>query len=103
MNVRVCRYTWGSNDMGKLGLPVIKQDPKNIREYHPTNYSDKAMFGRVEGLLASKKIVQVACGFHHTICLTADGELFAWGGGKEGSLGLGNWESSASPAKVKSF
>lgn len=86
--------------MGKLGLHTEKQDPKNIREYHPTNYADKAMFGKVMGPLEGKKVVQVACGFHHTICLTADGELYAWGKGKEGALGLGDWENRDIPTKV---
>ena len=89
--------------MGKLGLPVKAQDPKNIREYHPTNYSDKATFGHVLGPIETKKIVQVACGFHHTLCLTSEGELYVWGGGKEGALGLGNWDNQASPSKVKSI
>jgi len=58
------------------------------------------MFGRVTGPLETKKIVQVACGFHHTLCLTSDGELFAWGGGKEGALGLGDWNNQSVPVKV---
>lgn len=77
-----------------------KADPHNIREYHPTNYADKAMFGRVTGLIENKKIVQVACGFHHTLCLSADGELFAWGGGKEGALGLGDWTNREMPTQA---
>ena len=94
-------YTWGSNDMGKLGIPVKKQDPKNIREYHPTNYSDKAMFGRVKGPIETKKIVQVACGLHHTLCLAEDGTLYAWGGGKEGALGLDDWNNRDAPVQVR--
>jgi alpha-tubulin suppressor-like RCC1 family protein len=87
--------------MGKLGLPEKRQDPKNIRDYHPTNYADKAMFGKVTGPLKEKKIVQVACGFHHTLCLTANGQLFAWGKGKEGALGVGDWENRTEPTLVK--
>ncbi len=93
-------YMWGSNDMGKLGIPMKKSDPHNIRDYHPTNYSDKASFCRVTGILETKKIVQIACGFHHTLCLTADGELFVWGGGKEGALGLGDWANHDTPMQV---
>lgn len=93
-------FTWGSNDLGKLGLPQKKADPNKIRDYHPTNYADKALFGQVKGAIETKKIVQVACGFHHTLCLADDGTLFAWGGGKEGALGVEDYKNYDSPVEV---
>ena len=33
----------------------------------------------VQGALTGKTVVDVACGSHHSICLTSDGELYAWG------------------------
>ena len=33
----------------------------------------------VQGALTGKTVIDVACGSHHSICLTSDGELYAWG------------------------
>lgn len=37
--------------------------------------------------LAHKRIVHVACGAKHTVALTEDGDVFAWGDGRSGALG----------------
>jgi alpha-tubulin suppressor-like RCC1 family protein len=42
-------------------------------------------------------IVQVACGKHHTMALSADGEVWAWGAGKYGELGNGTPSSTLRP------
>lgn len=39
--------------------------------------------------LASEKIAKVACGWRHTLALTASGKVFAWGRGNNGQLGIG--------------
>jgi len=31
-------------------------------------------------LLAEEKVAHVVCGIHHTMALTHDGKVFAWGG-----------------------
>ena len=46
--------------------------------------------GFVSGDLEGKKIKQVSCGFQHTMCITEDGELYGWGYGRSGALGLGD-------------
>ncbi len=33
----------------------------------------------------------VACGSHHSTCISRRGELFSWGQGKSGELGQGRW------------
>ena len=33
----------------------------------------------VQGALAGKTVVDVACGSHHSVCLTSEGEIYAWG------------------------
>lgn len=35
-----------------------------------------------------KKIVKAAGGFGHTLCLTTEGEVYAWGLNIKGQLGL---------------
>ncbi|KAJ8906880.1 hypothetical protein NDN08_003364 [Rhodosorus marinus] len=45
-------------------------------------------------------VVQVACGRYHTIALTASGDVYTWGGGKNGRLGHGDEKIRTLPAKV---
>ncbi|XP_032669055.1 probable E3 ubiquitin-protein ligase HERC4 isoform X2 [Odontomachus brunneus] len=68
-------FSWGCNSEGQLGL------------------------GRIEGTvhepcmvktLGTKVIVQIACGLKHSIALTNNGELYAWGSNSDGQLGLGS-------------
>jgi alpha-tubulin suppressor-like RCC1 family protein len=49
------------------------------------------------------KIIQIACGESHTIALGVDGELFAWGAGDGGRLGLGDVRSRVSPERLTFF
>lgn len=45
---------------------------------------------RMVKVLGTNVIVQIACGIEHSIALTNDGELYAWGSNREGQLGLGS-------------
>lgn len=45
-------------------------------------------------------VSDVACGHSHTVALTPDGRLFAWGRGDSGELGLRNLSDRAAPAPV---
>lgn len=44
---------------------------------------------RMVKALGTNVIVQIACGAEHSIALTHDGDLYAWGSNREGQLGLG--------------
>ncbi|XP_065335616.1 RCC1 and BTB domain-containing protein 1-like [Cloeon dipterum] len=78
-------FAWGKNERGELGL--------GTKEYTmvPT---------KVEGDLEGKRVVQVACGKSHTLVLTSDGEVFAFGSNDYGQLGLGNTVDTSHPKKV---
>jgi alpha-tubulin suppressor-like RCC1 family protein len=53
--------------------------------------------------LRDHRITQVACGEHHSLALTG-GDIYAWGKGFEGQLGLGNSiEIASTPQYVKAF
>ena len=45
----------------------------------------------VEELLSTDTL-SLSCGESHVVALTSDGEVFAWGNGKNGRLGTGNEE-----------
>ena len=42
----------------------------------------------------------VAAGENHTLCITTDGSLFAWGGNDRGQLGVGDTETTSTPTMV---
>ena len=43
---------------------------------------------------------QVSCGEAHVIALTKSGEVYTWGCGEFGRLGIGNEDDYATPQKV---
>ncbi|XP_019887375.1 probable E3 ubiquitin-protein ligase HERC4 isoform X1 [Ooceraea biroi] len=68
-------FSWGSNGKGQLGLnstDSIERVPHMIKT------------------LATKTVVQVACGVEHSVALTNDGEVYSWGSNMDGQLGLGS-------------
>lgn len=55
--------------------------------------------GMVEGL-GGEKVVFVSAGRVHSIALTSKGEVWAWGSGRNGRLGLGSSVDEVEPAFV---
>ncbi|XP_053387860.1 uncharacterized protein LOC123541853 [Mercenaria mercenaria] len=53
----------------------------------------------IESLL-SVDVISVACGPSHVVVVGSEGEIFAWGQGADGRLGLGNEENHCQPMKV---
>mmetsp|Transcript_9110 Transcript_9110/g.23056 ORF Transcript_9110/g.23056 Transcript_9110/m.23056 type:complete len:650 (+) Transcript_9110:250-2199(+) len=80
-------YTWGDKENGVAGHGDAEGGG---HQYVP----------RLLEKLSGKRIVQLsACGFH-TACLTSDSELYCWGEGKFGRLGLNNERNAHSPRLV---
>ncbi|CAM9777928.1 unnamed protein product, partial [Discosporangium mesarthrocarpum] len=69
-------FTWGSAATGKLGLGTVERD---VYCSIPTRVN----------LGTKSKVKQISCGAAHTACVTAGGQLFVWGCGDGGRLGLG--------------
>lgn len=80
-------YSWGWGDFGRLG--------------HGT-CSDYFLPNPIKGL-AGMEITQVACGDTHTIALSSNGKLYAFGRNQNGQLGLGSSTDSLSPTVVESL
>ena len=94
---------------GKYHLVKLTSDGK-------VHCSGKAYFG-VAGLggsassektrplpnLTNQKIVQITCGEFHSMALSASGDLYAWGMGFEGQLGLSNQYNVASSPRYLNF
>ncbi|XP_011636945.1 probable E3 ubiquitin-protein ligase HERC4 isoform X1 [Pogonomyrmex barbatus] len=82
-------FSWGCNINGQLGLNIIETTER---------------IPRMVKALATKVVVQIACGVEHSIALTNDGELYAWGSNKEGQLGLGSYTvTEIKPKRITSL
>jgi alpha-tubulin suppressor-like RCC1 family protein len=78
---------WGDNRSGQLG------DGSLTSSMTPVAVD-------MEGVLAGKVVIQVACGDTHTLALCTDGTVAAWGSGGYGQLGYGGTNSTAVPVLV---
>ncbi|KDP29458.1 hypothetical protein JCGZ_19287 [Jatropha curcas] len=76
--------SWGRNQNGQLGLGTTEDSlvPQRI--------------GALQGI----PIKMVAAGAEHTAAVTEDGELYGWGWGRYGNLGLGDRMDRLVPEKV---
>ncbi|OWM76355.1 ultraviolet-B receptor UVR8 isoform X2 [Punica granatum] len=78
--------SWGRNQNGQLGLGHTEDSlmPQKIQAFR--------------GL----SVKMVAAGAEHTAAITDDGELYGWGWGRYGNLGLGDRNDRSIPEKVSS-
>jgi alpha-tubulin suppressor-like RCC1 family protein len=78
---------WGRNHLGQLGDGTT---------------TDRSVPVAVEqsGVLAGKTIVQVISGIAHTLALTSEGRVYAWGENGSGQLGNNTTTASAAPVAV---
>uniref|UniRef100_A0A1B6FAI1 BTB domain-containing protein n=1 Tax=Cuerna arida TaxID=1464854 RepID=A0A1B6FAI1_9HEMI len=77
-------YAWGYNGSGQLGIG------HNINQQVPT---------KVMGL-ANVVIVKVVCGYAHTLALSDEGTLYAWGANTHGQLATGNKSNLCTPFPI---
>ena len=75
-NAQLSLYAWGSNNAHQL--PVASKE----QALAPPPKSAFFAAPHVAPLM-------IAAGGSHALCLTDEGELFAWGAGARGQLGLG--------------
>ncbi len=85
-------FSWGSNSYGQLGnggsgANAFKKSPVSVKGVGGS--------GNLENIIA------VSGGLNHSIALTSDGKILAWGNNLHGELGNGNFNSSVFPGFVK--
>ena len=68
-------YAWGDNSSGQLGIGST------------ITFSASPVAVDMTGALLGKTVVAVAAGAYHSLALTSDGLLFAWGENDNGQLG----------------
>ncbi|CAO2035153.1 unnamed protein product [Urochloa humidicola] len=78
--------SWGRNQNGQLGLGTTEDSllPQKIQAF--------------EGVC----VKMIAAGAKHTAAVTEDGDLYGWGWGRYGNLGLGDRNDRVLPEKVSS-
>ncbi|KAA8531150.1 hypothetical protein F0562_005936 [Nyssa sinensis] len=76
--------SWGRNQNGQLGLGTTEDSlvPQQIAAFQGVS------------------VKMVAAGAEHTAAVTEDGELYGWGWGRYGNLGLGDRNDRFVPQKV---
>jgi len=78
-------YSWGHNGYCQLGNGSTNQGLTPAI---------------IQNSLLGRKVVQVACGSHHSLCLTSDGDIFSWGQNNCGQIGSGTTTNQSTPRKV---
>ncbi|QCD84861.1 Ultraviolet-B receptor UVR8 [Vigna unguiculata] len=76
--------SWGHNQNGELGLGTTEDSllPQKVQKF--------------EGI----PVKMVAAGAEHSVAITEDGNLYGWGWGRYGNLGLGDRNDRLLPEKV---
>ena len=83
-------YAWGDGSCGQLGNNTI-------------TYSQVPVQVDPSGALAGKNVVAIAAGSGHSLALTADGSVYAWGDNFSGELGNSGTLNSPVPVAVDPF
>lgn len=78
-------YSFGTGEYGQLGCGDIK-----------TQFQPK----KVESVLENHKVQFIACGAMHCAAITNNGEMYTWGKGEDGQLGIGTKENQFIPTVV---
>lgn len=109
-------YGWGYNCNGQLGLgnngnqqtPCriaalqgvnVVQVQTSLRSLLTLRHSDEPRLFLCSPLIALLS-AQVACGYAHTLALTDEGLVYAWGANSYGQLGTGNKSNQALPTLI---
>ncbi|KAK3601331.1 hypothetical protein CHS0354_011933 [Potamilus streckersoni] len=78
-------FSWGHNGYCQLG------NGGSVQGIVPVLISSN---------LPSHKVCKVACGSHHSMALTTEGEIYAWGQNNCGQVGSGTTTNQPTPRKV---
>lgn len=80
-------YACGENTKGQLGN-------------NSTTFYSTPVAVDMTGVLSGKTVIALAAGYQHTLALTSDGGLYAWGCNDAGELGIGSTMNSLVPVAV---
>jgi len=93
---------WGSGSSGQLGLGGEDKhnNVQNIYTTHSDNYKLMEYPTPIPGLLG-KNVRTLSAGSSHVLALCETGMVYAWGKGRDGRLGLGDYEDRWEPCLIE--
>ncbi|XP_025261725.1 uncharacterized protein LOC105257722 isoform X2 [Camponotus floridanus] len=77
-------YGWGMNDKGQISTVPLQE--QYVHPHEITTFSDE--------------IVKLVCGYQHTLVLTRNGKIYAWGNNNFGQVGVNKNRKLSSPTVV---
>lgn len=89
-------FTWGVHAEGRLGYRVIDESVNTKEDDVEIQRIPKLVYFR-----SNVRIKSVSCGFFHTLALTEDRNVYAWGTSKYGCLGRYLSENQATPILIE--
>jgi len=92
-------WAWGSRQEGQLGDGIIADCADDDSLEHPVSIRSFAAPVDIDENMSSP-VVAVEAGIDFVLALTADGQVYAWGGNREGQLGNGGFQAQATPSLV---
>ena len=89
-------FSWGSSQGGQLGLPekYLISQPNYQTSFFLSTPKQISILSETKKL---ENIKSISCGEAHSLALTDKGEVYSWGFGSNGQLGLGFCEDSFEP------
>ena len=103
-------YTMGNNSYGQLGIgrefkSALEDNSQRINNNPMEVYSESSFITHpkfVFGII--NPVVNVECGWYHTLAMTNSNDIFAWGKGDKGQLGMGRVKrAQILPIKIDHF
>ena len=98
-------FTWGIHTEGRLGYKEVDEPntTSNNNNNDNTGY-DEVQIQRIPKIVYFKqptKVISVSCGFYHTLALSIEKEVYAWGTSKYGCLGKYLQNNQETPEKIE--
>ena len=92
-------FSWGYLQGGQLGLPsdFLINANKKVNSYNNLYISNPTLIPYFKN--NNIKISQIACGEAHSLALNNKGNIYSWGFGSNGQLGLGFCEDCFEPGE----
>jgi alpha-tubulin suppressor-like RCC1 family protein len=90
-------YSFGRNDWGQLGVANTTDQRYPVHVLRGEYAGQKYL-----GDDPNNPIVAMVSGGYHTLALTRDGALYAWGCNTNGQLGHGDMQARSTPVRVRS-
>jgi len=107
-------FTWGLGSNGRLGLAnhqeqsnqIVMQSNNNNNSNKDKNVNVNKFYVDKPHLVMSfmgKNVVQIECGDSHTLARTSEGNVYSFGNGLNGRLGLGHTRDQWEPKLISKF